>query len=61
MLAGRPPFTGTGVEVLFAALKENPPALQGPPAVVAIDRVIRRAMRKDPAERYAIGGEMAAD
>ena len=31
MLAGRPPFTGTGADVLFAALKENPPALQGPP------------------------------
>ena len=61
MLAGRPPFTGTGPDLLFAALKENPPALQGPPDVVAIDRVIRRAMRKDPAERYARAADMAAD
>ena len=61
MLAGRPPFTGTGAAVLFAALKENPPALQGPAEVIAIDRIIRRAMRKDPVERYASAAEMAAD
>lgn len=61
MLAGRPPFTGTGPDVLFAALKENPPALQGPPAVIAIDRVIRRAMRKNPDERYETAAQMAAD
>jgi serine/threonine protein kinase/tetratricopeptide (TPR) repeat protein len=61
MLAGRPPFTGTGPDVLFAALKENPPALQGPPAVIAVDRVIRRAMRKVPDERYQTAAEMAAD
>lgn len=61
MLAGRPPFAGKAGDILFAALKENPPALQGPPAVVAIDRVIRRAMRKDPAERYASAASMAGD
>jgi serine/threonine protein kinase/tetratricopeptide (TPR) repeat protein len=61
MLAGRPPFTGSGADVLFAALKENPPALQGPPAVIAVDRVIRRAMRKEPGERYATAAQMAAD
>jgi TolB-like protein len=61
MLAGRPPFAGTGGDVLFAALMENPPALQGPPDVVAIDRVIRRAMRKDPIERYSCAADMSAD
>jgi eukaryotic-like serine/threonine-protein kinase len=61
MLAGRPPFVGTGPDLLFAALKESPPALQGPPAVVAIDRVIRRAMRKTPGDRYATAALMAAD
>ena len=61
MLAGRPPFSGSGADVLFAALKENPPALQGPPAVIAIDRIIRRAMRKDPNERYPSAQDMAAD
>lgn len=61
MLAGRPPFTGSATDILFAALREHPPALQGPPAVVAIDRVIRRAMRKDPADRYGAADQMAAD
>jgi TolB-like protein len=61
MLAGRPPFTGSGADVLFAALKENPPALQGPPDVIAIDRVIRRAMRKEPGERYGTAADMSAD
>jgi non-specific serine/threonine protein kinase len=61
MLAGRPPFVGTGPDVLFAALKEHPPALQGPPAVIAIDRVIRRAMRKNPGERYETAAQMAEE
>ena len=61
MLAGRPPFTGTALNVMFAQLKEHAPALQGPPAVVAIDRVIRRAMRKAADERYASAEEMAAE
>jgi TolB-like protein len=61
MLAARPPFSGSGADVLFAALKEQPPALQGPPSVIAIDRIIRRAMRKDANERYASAEQMAAD
>ena len=61
MLAGRPPFSGSGADVLFAAMKEHPPALQGPPSVIAIDRVIRRAMRKKPDERYLNAAQMADD
>jgi TolB-like protein/Tfp pilus assembly protein PilF len=61
MLAGRPPFTGSGPDIMFATLKEHAPALQGPPSVVAIDRVIRRAMRKDPSERYQSAADMAAE
>ena len=61
MLAGRPPFIGTGADIMFATLKEHAPALQGPPSVVAIDRVIRRAMRKAPKERYGTAEEMAAE
>ncbi len=53
MLAGRPPFLGTtALNMLYATLHEHPPALQGPPHVVAIDRVIRRALAKRPHERY---------
>jgi TolB-like protein len=61
MLAGRAPFSGSGADVLFAALKEHPPALQGPPSVIAIDRVIRRAMRKNPDERYLTAAQMTDD
>ena len=61
MLTGRPPFTGKGLDVMFAALHEHPPALQGPPAVVAMDRVIRRAMHKDPAARFASAEAMAME
>src|SRR6185369_10537897 len=54
MLAGRPAFTGrTVVEVLHATLYEQPPALTGSPAVTAVDRVIRRALAKKPADRPA--------
>ena len=62
MLAGRPAFGGaTMVEMLYATLHEQPPALTGPPAVVAVDRVIRRALSKDPAGRPASAFAMAED
>jgi non-specific serine/threonine protein kinase len=60
MLAGRPAFPGrTPVEVLHATLHEQPPALTGGPAVVAVDRVIRRALAKPIDERFATAAEMA--
>ena len=62
MLAGRPAFNGrTIVEVLHATRYEQPPALTGTAAVVAIDRVIRRAMAKKPAERPASAEAMAEE
>ena len=52
MLAGRPAFVGRSVvEILHATRYEQPPALTGSPAVAAVDRVIRRALAKRPAER----------
>ncbi len=60
MLTGRPPFEAASIaDALVAAIHEQPPALQGPPSVVAIDRIIRRAMQKDPEERYQTAGAMA--
>jgi eukaryotic-like serine/threonine-protein kinase len=60
MLAGRPAFSGrTVVEVLHATRYEQPPALTGSPAVAAIDRVIRRALAKRPADRPASAEAMA--
>jgi len=62
MLAGRPAFSGrTIVEIMHATQYEQPPALTGSPAVAALDRVIRRALSKNPAERPATADEMAAE
>jgi eukaryotic-like serine/threonine-protein kinase len=61
-LAGRVAFPGTkSVEVMHATLHEQPPALAGPPAVVAFDRVVRRALAKSPAERYPTAIAMSRD
>src|SRR4030095_13667657 len=61
MLAGRPAFNGRSVmEILNATLTEQPPAVTGPPAVGAVDRVIRRALAKTPAGR-PISAEAMAD
>ena len=60
MLAGRPAFAGRSiVEVLHATRYEQPPALTGSPAVAAVDRVIRRALAKRPADRPVSADAMA--
>ena len=62
MLAGRPAFGGrTMFEVLHATLHEQPPALTGSPIVTAVDRVIRRALSKRPAERPVSAEAMAEE
>jgi serine/threonine-protein kinase len=62
MLAGRPAFVGrTVLEILHATLHEQPPALTGSPAIAAVDRVIRRALAKSPAERPASADVMAEE
>jgi TolB-like protein len=62
MLAGRPAFMGrTIVDVLHATVHEQPPALTGGPVVAAVDRVIRRALAKQPTERPASADAMAEE
>jgi eukaryotic-like serine/threonine-protein kinase len=62
MLAGRPAFAGRNVvEILHSTLSEQPPALAGSPAVAAVDRVIRRALAKQPAERPESADAMAEE
>jgi serine/threonine protein kinase len=62
MLAGRPAFGGrTIAEIIHATCYEQPPALTGSPAVAAVDRVIRRALAKRPADRPASADGMAED
>ncbi len=62
ILSGRPAFGGrTLAEVFHATRYEQPPALTGSPAVAAIDRVIRRAMAKRPAQRPTSADAMAEE
>ena len=62
MLAGRPAFEGrTVLDVLHATMHEQPPALTGSPAVTAVDRVIRRALAKRPADRFTSADEFVEE
>ncbi len=59
-LTGRPPFGGaTAIEILHAVLTDHPPTIGGSPALVALDRILQRAMSKDPVARYATAEDMA--
>lgn len=62
MLSGQLAFAGqTVVDVLHAVLHEQPAALSGSAAVVAMDRVIRRGLAKRPDDRYPSAGAMAVE
>jgi eukaryotic-like serine/threonine-protein kinase len=60
VLAGRPAFAGrTVAEIVHATLYEQPAALTGSPVVAAVDRVIRTALAKRPADRPESADAMA--
>ena len=62
MLNGTPPFGGTApMEVLHAILYDEPPVLGGSPAVTALDRIIHRALIKNPNDRYQTADAMMND
>jgi serine/threonine protein kinase/tetratricopeptide (TPR) repeat protein len=59
MLTGNRAFSGTSlIDVLHAVLYDRPPALSGSPALAIVDRVIRRALEKQPGDRYSSAQEM---
>jgi eukaryotic-like serine/threonine-protein kinase len=62
VLSGKHAFAGASVlEVAHAVMHAQPPALTGGPDVVAVDRIIQRALAKRAADRYPDAGAMAAD
>src|SRR5262245_43794241 len=62
MLSGRQAFTGlSAVQVLHAVMYEHPPLLTGSSAIVAVDRMIHRALAKQPADRYQTAEHLADD
>lgn len=59
MLAGHSAFAGaTSVERLSAILNTDPPALAGA-VPVPLDRIVRRALEKDPAHRFQSVADLA--
>jgi len=61
-LAGKPAFAGnSALEIYHSVLHETPPVLSGSQAISAVDRILRRAMDKNPANRFAAADEMAAE
>ena len=62
MLSGKPAFSGNSpIEIFHAILYDTPPALSGSPAAAAIDRVLQRALAKDPEKRFQEADAMAAE
>jgi hypothetical protein len=62
LVTGRTPF-GSGREALGRILREEVPGpRQVDPALpVALDRIVRKCLRKDPSERYQSAAELAGD
>ena len=61
MLAGQPPFGGdSAVEIALRHVQDSPPPL--PPGTPrSLERIVHRALAKDPAERYRTSAAMADD
>lgn len=60
-LAGTPPFTGPAHSVIMRHLGDPPPALRRlrPDVPIAIERVVARALAKEPAARYPTAAAFA--
>ena len=62
MLSGRPAFQGrSAVEIFHNIQYGQPPSLSGSSAIGSVDRVIHRALAKNPAERYPSADAMASE
>ena len=62
MVAAHPAFHGGSIfDVARAIARDEPPALAGSPSVVALDRIIYRALRKQPEARYPTAAAFAQE
>ena len=62
MLSGEPAFARPSlVDVVHAVAFEQPPALRGAPSVEAAGLIVRRALAKEPADRYPTVSSMAEE
>src|SRR5262249_8783017 len=64
MVAGRPPFKGeTAADVMAAIFERSPEPLKHatPSVPLALQSVVDRSLRKDPAERYQTAEEMLSE
>jgi eukaryotic-like serine/threonine-protein kinase len=62
MLSGRKAFPGRNViEIFHAIVHQEPPPLGGSPAAMRVDRVLRRALAKNPQRRQASAEAMAGE
>ncbi len=64
LLTGRPPFAGSGLQATLTRVATDdptPPSHYAEGLPLELEAVVAKAMRKDPAERYASAGELAVD
>jgi serine/threonine protein kinase/tetratricopeptide (TPR) repeat protein len=62
MLTGQVPFPGESFgEIAHAVLHGSPPALSGSPAIVAMGRIVHRALSREPEDRYPSAQAMAEE
>ena len=61
LLAGRPPFPGSGTSLLLAVLHTDPPTLRGHGLPLDIEAVVFKCLEKEPDRRYASARDLAAD
>src|ERR1700693_1431459 len=62
MLAGKQAFQGNSqIEIFHAILYESPQALSGSTAAAAVNRILNRALAKDPESRFQDADAMAAE